>query len=169
MSLGSGNIGATNVLRNVGKISALIVLLSDGFKGAGPVLVCQYFQMSIGYQIAAALASITGHIFSLYLKFKGGKGVATGLGTVLALSPLAGLISLGLWLFTAFLSRYSSLAALVTFLLLPLVLLSINEPREKIIFAATAALMITLRHKDNIKRLLNGSESKIGKKGHVHS
>lgn len=161
--VGSHNIGATNVLRNVGKIQALIVLLSDALKGAVPVLLCSYiFPQEVNYQIAAAIAAVAGHIFSLYLKFTGGKGVATGLGALLAVSPLAGIISLLLWLLVAFASRYSSLAALITFFLLPPVMVIIKEPEEKVLFALIISVMVILRHRDNINKLIKGNESKIG-------
>jgi glycerol-3-phosphate acyltransferase PlsY len=167
--VGSGNIGATNVLRNVGKLSALVVLLGDALKGAVPVLVCQYYHLGIYNEVLAGIAAMTGHIFTLFLRFKGGKGVATGLGAVIALSPKAGIISLVLWLLVALASRYSSLAALVTYLFLPFVMFIIKEQQEKILFSVIVAVMIIIRHRDNIKKLLSGSESKIGKRARVYN
>jgi glycerol-3-phosphate acyltransferase PlsY len=178
--IGSGNIGATNVLRAAGKKAALITLLGDMSKGAIPLLIFKALY-SLGYHIGDAgtpalpisdrhaaiqgllgLSSIAGHDFSFLLKGKGGKGVATSLGVLIVLSPYVGLFSALLWLITAKWTRYSSLSALVAFGLLPLSFYVIDYSLEKVVTACVIALLIFVKHRDNIKRLLNGTESRIG-------
>jgi len=177
--VGSGNVGATNVLRAAGKKAALLTLIGDIAKGAVPLLIYKAFYLghSIGYagplplQIpdrhAAAegllgLASIAGHDFSFLLKGRGGKGVATSLGVLIVLSPFVALLSALIWLITAKWTRYSSLSALVAFGLLPLSFYLIDYSKEKIFIACVISLLIFIKHRANIKRLLNGTESKIG-------
>ncbi|MGD0282642.1 MAG: glycerol-3-phosphate 1-O-acyltransferase PlsY [Dissulfurispiraceae bacterium] len=178
--VGSGNIGATNVLRAAGKKAALITLLGDISKGAVPLLIYKALY-SLGYHIGAAgspalpisdrhaaiqgllgLSSIAGHDFSFLLKGRGGKGVATSLGVLVVLSPYVALFSALLWLVTAKLTRYSSLSALVAFGLLPLSFYMIDYSLGKVFIACVITLLIFVKHKDNIKRLFNGTESKIG-------
>ena len=175
--VGSGNIGTTNVLRAVGKEAALMTLLGDIAKGAVPLIVYKALDYpasgscSLPFSISdphttieglLGLAAIAGHDFSIFLKGKGGKGVATSLGVLIILSPYVALFSMTLWLITAKWTRYSSLSALVSFGLLPLSFYMLDYSKEKIITACFMTLLIFLKHKDNIKRLLNGTESKIG-------
>ena len=145
-SIGSGNIGATNVLRTGNRKVAAAVLLLDGLKGFAPVLLASFFGPVA--PAAAALGAVLGHMFTPWLSFKGGKGVATTLGVMFGLAWQLGVIACALWLLVAVLFRYSSLAALVA-----------------IALAAIAAWwLIFLRHHENIARLLDGTESKIGAK-----
>ena len=177
--VGSGNVGATNVLRAAGKKAALLTLIGDIAKGAVPLLI--YKALCIRYRICDAgplllpmpdrhaaaegllgLASIAGHDFSFLLKGRGGKGVATSLGVLVVLSPYVALFSAMLWLITAKCTRYSSLSALVAFGLLPLSFYLIDYSKEKIFIACAITLLIFIKHRANIKRLINGTESKIG-------
>jgi len=159
-NVGSGNIGATNVLRTGRKDLALATLLLDGGKGAIAVIIAY----AIGWkpEIAGA-AAFLGHCFPVWLKFNGGKGVATFLGTLLALWFPAGLMTCATWLGAAFLTRYSSLSALLAAAAAPLILFSMGRPA----FALATlfmTLLILIRHKENIVRLVNGAEPKIGSK-----
>jgi len=159
-SIGSGNIGATNVLRTGRKDLALATLVLDGGKGAIAVLIAY----SLGWQpeIAGA-AAFLGHCYPVWLKFNGGKGVATFIGTLFALWFPAGVFSAAIWLILAFLFRMSSLAALGAAAASPLVLFSMDKPAFAIAACIMAAL-IFFRHHENIRRLLNGKEPKIGAK-----
>lgn len=163
-SSGSRNIGATNVLRTVGKLPALITLLGDSLKGAGAVLLCRAFAGGELWEGIAGIAAIAGHIYPVFLSFKGGKGVATGFGVMAVYTPLSACIALLIWALTALFSRYSSLAAITAYAALPIISVLLKDSGTKTIIAAVTALLIVSRHKDNIKRLLNAAESKIGEK-----
>ncbi len=160
--IGSGNIGATNVLRTGSKKAALLTLLLDGGKGAAAVLITRYYYGDTAAQVAG-LGAFLGHIFPLYLGFKGGKGVATFLGILLAIHPLTGLATCLTWLATALIFRISSLAALICALSAPLWLwvFGLNSTTG---LGLLLAVLIWLRHGTNIKRILAGTEPKIGKK-----
>lgn len=158
--VGSGNIGATNVLRTGRKDLALATLLLDGGKGAIAVLVA--FALGWRPEVAGA-AAFLGHCFPIWLKFRGGKGVATFLGAILALWPPAGAFACAIWLFVAWFFGYSSLAALVAAATTPLVLFSMNKPAFAVASAFIAGL-IFIRHHANIARLMKGDEPKIGRK-----
>ncbi len=159
-SIGSGNIGATNVLRTGRKDLALATLLLDSGKGAIAVLIA--YALSWPPEVAGA-AAFLGHCFPVWLKFQGGKGVATFLGTLLALWFPAGAFACAIWLGCAFLFKYSSLAALIAAAASPLVLFAMGKPSFAIAALFMAAL-IFIRHKANIARLIKGEEPKIGKK-----
>ena len=160
--IGSGNIGATNMLRTGRKDVALATLVLDGGKGAGAVLLARWLG---GHEAAllAGLGAVIGHQFSPWLGFKGGKGVATKLGTLLALNFWVGLATCGTWLVVAFLFRYSSLAALVSLALAPFYAwLIFDADRWTVLTIAALTLLVWQRHHENIGRLLRGEESKIG-------
>jgi glycerol-3-phosphate acyltransferase PlsY len=175
---GSKNIGATNVLRTVGKMPALLTLLGDVLKGAIPVLICNQIiagkipaentmlihSMKDFWGGLAGLAAIAGHIFSIFLSFKGGKGVATGLGVLSVYSPFSAIITLLVWVAVAVITRYSSLAAIAAVGVLPITVALVDFSKIKIIFAILYAILIISRHKENIKRLFEGEESKIGER-----
>ncbi len=161
--VGSGNIGATNVLRSVGKKEAILTLLGDLLKGTFAVLLMKLAGGSEAFVAMAGAASVLGHDFSVYLKFKGGKGVATSLGVVFAYAPFVGLLTLCLWLFMAFVFRYSSLAALVSFALLPLNMIIFHIDKSGVVLGFVITGLIFLKHRANIKRLLEGSEPRIGR------
>ncbi len=165
-SVGSGNPGATNVLRLGGKKAAAITLLSDVIKGLIPVLIAHLLQLSsveIGY---VALAAVIGHIFPLFFGFKGGKGVATLIGVILGFYWLIGVIFLIAWLICAAISRYSSLSALIATVVSATCIIFLYDFGTALPFLIIAMIVI-IRHHENIKRLINGSESKIGQKKHA--
>ena len=159
-NLGSGNIGATNVLRTGNRFAALLTLILDASKGFLGVIMARY--ISEDAAITASVCVILGHIYPIWLKFVGGKGVATFIGALLALNFMAGIFVCLVWLSVAFLYRYSSLAAIIS---------SLSAPIWIFLFYGNGALVVTVimtililyRHKENIRRLVNGSESKIGK------
>jgi glycerol-3-phosphate acyltransferase PlsY len=154
--IGSGNIGATNVLRTGNKALAALTLLLDCLKGAAAVLIGGLW----GAESAAALAVIVGHMWPVWLNFRGGKGVATALGVLLALAWPVALIAAALWLATALVSRYASLAALVAAVVAPLVAWAFVDPPHAMAIAVIAILVV-LRHRENVQRLLAGTETRI--------
>ena len=160
--IGSGNIGATNVLRTGNKPAALATLLLDSGKGAIAVLLARALAGQDAALIAGA-AAFLGHLYPVWLNFKGGKGVATFLGTLLALDWRLGLAACAIWLVTALLTRISSLSALVAAALSPLVALWLDGPRLALVVAFMAVL-IFIRHRANIARIRTGTEPRIGKK-----
>ncbi|MBB3425493.1 MULTISPECIES: glycerol-3-phosphate 1-O-acyltransferase PlsY [Rhizobium] len=162
-NIGSGNIGATNVLRTGNKGLAAATLLLDAFKGTAAVLITAHF-FGEDAGVLAGFAAFIGHIFPVWIGFKGGKGVATYLGILLGLAPLMALIFAIVWLAIAFTTRYSSLSALVATLVIPVVLWILGADK----IAAAMALMTVIswyKHRANIARLTAGTEGKIGAKG----
>ncbi|AGB70825.1 MULTISPECIES: glycerol-3-phosphate 1-O-acyltransferase PlsY [Rhizobium] len=162
-NIGSGNIGATNVLRTGNKGLAAATLLLDAFKGTAAVLISAHF-FGEDAGVLAGFAAFIGHIFPVWIGFKGGKGVATYLGILLGLAPLMALIFAIVWLAIAFTTRYSSLSALVATLVIPVVLWILGADK----IAAVMALMTVIswyKHRANIARLTAGTEGKIGAKG----
>ncbi|MEM1387921.1 MAG: glycerol-3-phosphate 1-O-acyltransferase PlsY [Pseudomonadota bacterium] len=158
--IGSGNIGATNVLRTGNKAAALFTLIGDAAKGAIAVLLARWF-LGEGAAGIAGLAAFAGHIWPCFAGFKGGKGVATFLGTLLALSFFSGLAACATWLLVARLGRISSLAALVTALLAPVYTMVFYHWHGAVVVALMAALVFWT-HRSNIARLRSGTEPKIG-------
>jgi glycerol-3-phosphate acyltransferase PlsY len=157
--IGSGNIGATNVLRTGSRVLAASTLLLDAGKGVAAVLIARAFGPDMA--ALAAGAAFLGHVFPVWLGFKGGKGVATAGGILLAYAWPVGLAALGTWLLVAVLTRYSSLAALAAAVLAPLYAWLVTreiQPTEVVLFLA---IVILLRHAGNIRRLVKGEESKI--------
>ena len=183
--IGSGNIGATNVLRTGNKLLALLTLILDSGKGAIAVFSLGLFNFSdptfaIYSAFAAGLGAILGHLFPVWLKFKGGKGVATTLGTLLAINPIIFLCVVVTWLLVAFIFRYSSLAALVAVALSPIYSYFfmidelLHDTPESVFpenystmlagWCAVVAVIVWAKHHQNIRRLIKGEEPKIGKK-----
>ncbi len=160
--IGSGNIGATNVLRTGNKPAALATLILDAGKGGIAVLVARYFAGEDAAQLAG-LASFLGHLFPVWLNFKGGKGVATFLGILLALAWPVGLATCATWLVVAAISRISSLSALVAAALSSLWLVVFGEGRM-IVLVVILTLLVYLRHAENLGRIKAGTEPRIGKK-----
>ncbi len=162
-SIGSGNIGATNVLRTGNKELAAATLLLDALKATAAALIGWYlFGEEAG--LLAGFAAFLGHLFPVWLGFKGGKGVATYIGTLLGVSPLMVLVFAVIWLLVAKISKYSSLSALVATLLIPVVLWFMNQPKVALVMALMTVIS-WWKHEANIKRLMAGTESKIGQKG----
>ena|SRR5690554_5502321 len=160
--IGSGNIGATNVLRTGRKDLAAATLLLDGGKGAVAVLVAGYWGPDMA--LSAGLAAVVGHLFPIWLRFKGGKGVATTLGTLLAIAWPLGLATCGAWLLVAAVTRYSSLAALLSLAAAPALAWWLLGDLQLVEFAGILAILAWLRHADNIRRLLRGDEPRIGQR-----
>ena len=183
-TIGSGNIGATNVLRTGNKKIAALTLLLDASKGTLPTLMFLLGIIDVGggadhlggsywghgwsspvllFAMLFGLGAILGHCFPIWLKFKGGKGVATTLGVLLTAVPYAGLASCAVWILTAKITKISSLSALVAIAIAPIITLFVYGSVPAVI-CALITLLVWIRHKDNIKRLLKGEETKIGEK-----
>ncbi len=162
-NIGSGNIGATNVLRTGNKPLALATLFLDSFKGALAVIIALYLS-TFEAALVAGFFALLGHLFPVWLKFKGGKGVATTLGTLIALQPVLGVTLCGIWLLTALATRYSSLSALVA--------IAAAAPLAHYLFAdanltgmcGLVATLVFFKHRENIRRLISREEPKIGQK-----
>jgi glycerol-3-phosphate acyltransferase PlsY len=163
--IGSGNIGATNVLRTGRRDLALITLLGDGGKGAAAVLLARGLFGDENLAVAAGAGAFLGHLAPVWLKFRGGKGVATFFGTLIAVAWPAGLLAGATWIAVAALFRLSSLAALAAAALAPLYVFLTNQtPESKLWLSAFMAALIFIRHRENIRRLLRGEEPRIGAK-----
>ena len=160
--IGSGNIGATNVLRTGNKGLAALTLLLDMLKGTAAALIAGYFAPELG--LAAGFAAFIGHIFPVWLGFKGGKGVATYLGVLVGLAWQAALVFAVVWLALAFLLRYSSVSSLTAAVAAPVFLYFTGHTDLAIVFAVMSAI-IWIKHHANISRLLAGTETRIGSKG----
>ncbi|MCA0001174.1 MULTISPECIES: glycerol-3-phosphate 1-O-acyltransferase PlsY [unclassified Mesorhizobium] len=159
--IGSGNIGATNVLRTGNKGLAAATLLLDALKGTAAVLIAGHFAPELGAW--AGLGAFLGHLFPIWLGFKGGKGVATYLGVLIGLAWQVALIFAIVWLAMAFLFRYSSLAALTAAVAVPIALYFLSTPQIAALFVVMS-LIVFIKHRANISRLLAGTEGKIGAK-----
>ena len=162
--LGSGSTGATNVLRQVGKGPALVVFLIDVGKGAAAVLIARALGQGDWIQVLAGLTALAGHIWPVWLGFKGGKAVATGLGLFLGLAWPVGLASFGVFLAVFSLSRYVSLASVLAAISLPLLMAAGTDSNANLVIALVAMLLVLWRHRSNIQRLINGTEPKLGQK-----
>ena len=160
---GSNNPGATNVLRHGGKKAAIITLIGDMVKGLIPVLITLQFQTDNLILGLVGLSALLGHIFPVYYGFKGGKGVATYYGVILGINWQVALMALAIWLLAAALLKISSLSALISIFLTPLILWHFSQSIELCSAVATMSLFVFWRHKRNIKSLLQGTEVKIGK------
>ena len=167
-SYGSGNPGATNVLRSGNKLAAILTLVLDALKGVVAVLVARALSQRFGFGEAtiamAGLAAFLGHLYPVFFRFQGGKGVATAAGVLLALNGWLGLASLGTWLVVAAVTRYSSLAALVTAVLAPLYAWLLAGDFRVVLMVAAMSVLLIWRHRANISKLRNGTESKLGSK-----
>jgi glycerol-3-phosphate acyltransferase PlsY len=165
-SLGSGSTGATNVLRHIGKRAAITVFLLDLFKGVLSILLAKYFLLNDSWQVAIGLSTLIGHIWPIWLNWKGGKAVATGLGIFLGLSWQVGLATLGIFIIMITLFRIVSLASVSAALALPLIMfLSFSTSNFSLPFLIISLLAMTLviwRHRENIVRLIKGKEPRIG-------
>jgi acyl phosphate:glycerol-3-phosphate acyltransferase len=159
--IGSGNIGATNVLRTGRKGLAAATLVLDGLKGAAAVLIARALMFDQDTALLAGLAAVLGHLFPIWLRFKGGKGVATGLGVLVAAAWPIGVAACAVWLLVAGLARVSSLASLSAFGFAPLAALVLEEIGV-VKLSFTMAVLVFVRHQANIRRLLAGTEPRIG-------
>lgn len=172
-SYGSGNPGATNVLRSGNKAAAVLTLMFDALKGYLPVLAVLIWGPRHGLEEGTAamvgLAAFLGHLWPVFFRFQGGKGVATAAGVIFALNPLLGVATLATWLIIAWFSRYSSLAAMVAAAFAPMYQLLIWEAGPTALALIIMALLLVWRHQANIKKLLAGTESRIGQKAGAKS
>jgi len=162
--VGSGNIGATNVLRAAGKWAAAITLMLDMLKGWAPVAVSDAVGAPVALVAIVALAAFLGHLYPIFLGFRGGKGVATFLGLMLALSPKVALLIVAIWLFIATLFGYSSLAALVASAASPPLVWLLDGRVPYVVLAVVLFGFILIRHRENLRRLKAGEEGKMGQK-----
>lgn len=164
-TIGSGSTGATNVKRVMGKKWFFIVLLLDAFKGALPVVLAKIFATqftSFGLiPVLCAIAVILGHSKSIFLNFSGGKSVASGVGTILALNWVAGLIIAGIWAVITYTSKYVSLGSIIALCLSPIVMYLLHQPLAYFGYCLIGAIYIVYLHRENIKRLLKGEENKV--------
>ena len=167
-SYGSGNPGATNVLRSGNKLAAILTLLLDALKGVVAVLVARALVPRLGLSettiALAGLAAFLGHLYPVFFRFQGGKGVATAAGVLLALNGWLGLASLGTWLVVALATRYSSLAALVTAVLAPVYTWWLVGDVRVVALVAVMSALLVWRHRSNIAKLRSGTEAKLGSK-----
>ncbi|MDO8525985.1 MAG: glycerol-3-phosphate 1-O-acyltransferase PlsY [Candidatus Omnitrophota bacterium] len=166
--VGSGNAGATNVLRSVGKLPALITLIVDVLKGILVVTVAaNFFYLRAEnldydfYRSFLGLAAVCGHIWPVWLKFRGGKGVATTLGVAMGLAPVVLLPSLAIWLIIFFTTNYVSLSSILALIAFPIIAIAFSQPIYLILMACVICSISIFKHRENITRLLKGSENKI--------
>ena len=162
-TIGSGSTGATNVKRVLGKKWFFIVMLLDAIKGAIPVVLAKYLTDDIYgiYAVIAAIFVIIGHSKPIFLQFKGGKSVASGVGTILALNPLVGLCIAVIWSVITYISKYVSLGSIIALIISPFLMYFFKNPIGYIVYCAIAAIYIVYLHRENISRLLKGTENKV--------
>lgn len=164
-TIGSGSTGATNVKRVMGKKWFFTVMLLDAFKGAVPVILAQFFAtafVSIGLiPVLCAIAVILGHSKSIFLKFSGGKSVASGIGTILALNWQVGLIIAIVWAIITYISKYVSLGSIIALSISPVLMYLYEEPISYVFYCILGAIYIIYLHRENIKRLLRGEENRV--------
>ncbi len=163
-TVGSGNIGTANSMRAFGRTGAVLVLLGDALKGAIPTYVALRFFDDPWITAGVGLATVIGHNWSVFLRFKGGKGVATTLGVVIVLSLLAAVAFGAVWLATAAITRYSSLASMLGSAAVPLIMYARGDPLPYVWYGIIALALVLWRHEPNIRRLILGDELKIGTK-----
>jgi glycerol-3-phosphate acyltransferase PlsY len=167
-SFGSGNPGATNVLRSGNRLAALLTLIGDACKGALAVLLCRVLADTLDTGAAlpawAGAAAFGGHLYPVFLRFRGGKGVATFLGTLLALVPIVGIATCVLWLGVALMFRYSSLASVVSAVCASFAMLGIPTPPGAVAAVSLMSAFLVWRHRANLQNLLAGKETKIGQR-----
>lgn len=160
--VGSGNVGATNVAREVGKWQGALTLLADALKGVVPVAIGLAMRLAPEAVAAIAGAAFLGHLYPIFLKFRGGKGVATGLGALLVIAPLATLVLVAVFAVVVFLTRLVSLSSMIAAALAPFALWMVLQPPAIVSLGAFLAAMILWRHRGNIQRLIAGTEPRFG-------
>ena len=162
--MGSGNIGTANVLRAAGKWAAFFTLFGDMLKGLIPVVLARLITEDEWTIAVVALAAVVGHCFPVFLRFKGGKGVATGAGTSIGLAPVVGLVLFALWWAVVLVSRYTSLGAIAVMVLSPVAFLLTGQPLPYVLYTIAGGVLVLWLHRENARALLKGTERKIGQK-----
>jgi glycerol-3-phosphate acyltransferase PlsY len=162
--VGSGNIGTANVLRAAGKWAAIATMVGDMLKGLVPVLISRLLTENAWVVAGVALAAVAGHCWPVFLRFKGGKGVATGAGTSIGLAPLIGLGLFAFWWAVVLVSRYTSLGAIAVVLASPIVFFFFGQPLPYILYTILGGALVLWRHRENVRALLKGTERKVGEK-----
>lgn len=160
-TVGSGNLGATNVFRTLGRTVGVVVMILDIAKGAAAVLLAEWLTTGAWWPIAAGALAILGHVFPVWTGFKGGKGVAVGAGALIGLVPLASAVLIVLWVLLVVVTRYVSVASIVAALAAAPLAWVFGAPWPYVGFIALAALFVIVKHRENIQRLLNGTENRI--------
>lgn len=161
---GSGNPGATNVFRSVSKPLGILTFFLDALKGFIPVYFASMVNQSVYFVLAVAFVTLLGHVFTVFLKFKGGKGVATGCGIFVAFAPIVTLICFMVFTLVLFLSKYVALSSITAAISLPICLAFFHYPDIIILFACLVAVLVIIRHISNIRRIIKGIESKVSDK-----
>lgn len=161
---GSGNIGATNVLRTLGAVPATVVLLLDLLKGTFAVYLALFILNDPFWMMAAGLVAVLGHTFSIFLGFRGGRGVATGLGVLLGITPDLFIITFLLGILIIGITRYVSVGSITGAIILPILMFTFHKPSIYAFASLLIAILIVIKHIPNIKKLINGTEHKIGEK-----
>ena len=162
--VGSGNIGTANVLRAAGKWAAILTLLGDMLKGFFPVVLATVLVESEWLHAAVALAAIAGHCWPVFLRFQGGKAVATGAGTSIGLAPVVGLGLFAFWWAVVLLSRYTSLGAIAVMLVSPVAFVLTGQPLPYVLYTVVGGALVLYRHRENARALVEGTERKVGQK-----
>jgi len=162
--VGSGNIGTANVLRAAGKWAAVATLAGDMLKGLIPVVLARTLTDNLWLHAIVAFAAVIGHCWPVFLRFKGGKAVATGAGTSIGLAPLVGLGLFAFWWAVVLLSRYTSLGAIAVMVVSPFVFLLTGQPVPYILYTIVGGALVLWRHRENARALLNGTERKVGRR-----
>jgi acyl phosphate:glycerol-3-phosphate acyltransferase len=162
--VGSGNIGTANVLRAAGKRAAILTLAGDMVKGLIPVVVARLATENSWLIAAVALAAVVGHCWPVFLRFKGGKAVATGAGTTIGLAPLVGLGLFAFWWAVVLLSRYTSLGAISVMVVSPVVFWLTGQPLPYILYTVVGGALVLWRHRENARALIKGTERKVGER-----
>ena len=160
--VGSGNIGMANVLRSVGKKAAAVTMLGDMLKGLVPVVAAHLLTGNEWVVAAVALAAVVGHCWPVFLRFKGGKGVATGAGTSIGLVPVVGLALFAFWWAVVLVSKYTSLGAIAVMVVSPVVFLLSGQPAPYVLYTVIGGALVLWRHRENARALVKGTERKIG-------
>jgi acyl phosphate:glycerol-3-phosphate acyltransferase len=161
---GSGNIGMANVLRTTGKWPAVVTMVGDMLKGFAPVFLARLVTENAWVIAAVALAAVIGHCWPVFLRFKGGKAVATGAGTTIALAPVVGLLLFAFWWAVVLVGRYTSLGAISVMIVTPVVFWLTGQPLPYVLYTIMGGSLVLWRHRENARALAKGTERKIGQK-----
>lgn len=162
--VGSGNIGTANVLRAAGKWAAILTLAGDMLKGLIPVLLARTLSDNLWLHAAVAFAAVVGHCWPVFLRFRGGKAVATGAGTSIGLAPVVGLGLFAFWWAVVLLSRYTSLGAIAVMVVSPFVFVFTGQPLPYVLYTVIGGALVLWRHRENARALLKGTERKVGQR-----